>query len=184
MADQYSLWALAPTAHLGLRPATEYLQRTYGGPEFEPHVTILGSVTLPSLDDAVAKLQELAQALDPITYRIQGVGHGSTYFQSVFLTVDPTPQVVQANARAKEVFQVTESENNAYFPHLSLIYGDLKDEDKRQAKASAEEKFGDILLSSEFLVSRLSLWATDTEDKLLTSWKMVAEYPLVPLIGL
>lgn len=66
----------------------------------------------------------------------------------------------------------------AYFPHLSLLYGDLKDEDKKMAKDLAEEKFGDILLNSEFVVPNLSLWTTDTEDKLLTSWKKVAEFPL------
>ncbi|CAM6091646.1 unnamed protein product [Calypogeia fissa] len=177
MTELYSVWALAPSEHPGLRPATEHLQRIYGGPNVEPHVTVLGSVPFNSVEEGAAKLQDLARSLKPITYRIRGVDQGRSYFQCLFLTVDPTPQVLEANAQAKRVFKVAESQN-AYFPHLSLLYGGLTDEDKKKGKALAEEKFGDILVNSEFVVSSLTLWTTDTEDKLLTSWKKVAEFPL------
>lgn len=66
-----------------------------------------------------------------------------------------------------------------YMPHLSLVYAaDLSAEEKEKAKRVVEGKFGPQLCETQFLVSSLCLYSTDTSDKLLTTWKKVAEYPL------
>ncbi|KAK2988694.1 hypothetical protein RJ640_012730 [Escallonia rubra] len=62
----------------------------------------------------------------------------------------------------------------AYMPHLSLLYADLTDEEKKiaQERANAlDENIGSL----SFQITRLALYKTDTEDKTLKSWEMVAE---------
>lgn len=67
----------------------------------------------------------------------------------------------------------------AYMPHLSLLYGDLTDEEKKKAQEKAyilDESIGNL----SFRISRLALYKTDTEDKSLKSWEKIEEYSLSP----
>ncbi|KAK3023492.1 hypothetical protein RJ639_045079 [Escallonia herrerae] len=61
-----------------------------------------------------------------------------------------------------------------YMPHLSLLYADLTDEEKKiaQERASAlDENIGSL----SFRITRLALYKTDPEDQTFKSWEMVAE---------
>lgn len=67
----------------------------------------------------------------------------------------------------------------AYMPHLSLLYADLTEEEKKRAQEKAnvlDESIGSL----SFQISRLALYKTDTEDKTLKSWEKVAECNLSP----
>lgn len=63
-------------------------------------------------------------------------------------------------------------------PHLSLLYGDLTDEEKGRAVERVKIHDQDICNLS-FEVSRLALYKTDTEDKTLKSWETVADWNLL-----
>ena len=60
----------------------------------------------------------------------------------------------------------------AYMPHVSLLYGDLTDEEKEVARKKVEELDSE-LIGLEFEISELALYRTDTEDKSLESWELV-----------
>lgn len=64
-------------------------------------------------------------------------------------------------------------------PHLSLLYGDLTDDEKKIAQEKAH-KLDEGIGSLSFPITRLQLWKTDTEDTTLKSWEMVAECNLSP----
>jgi len=64
-------------------------------------------------------------------------------------------------------------------PHLSLLYGDLSDEEKRKAQERASA-IDHTLAGLTFQVSRIALYKTDTEDKTLKSWEKIAECTLTP----
>lgn len=64
-------------------------------------------------------------------------------------------------------------------PHLSLLYGDLTDEEKQKAQERANI-LDDSLSGLSFQISRLALYKTDTEDKTLKSWEKIAECTLSP----
>lgn len=64
-------------------------------------------------------------------------------------------------------------------PHLSILYGDLTDEEKKRAQEKAYA-LDDSIGSLNFQISRLALYKTDTEDKTCKSWEKVAEYNLKP----
>lgn len=62
-------------------------------------------------------------------------------------------------------------------PHLSLLYGDLKDDDKKKAEEKANI-LDESINGLSFQVSCLALWKTDTEDISLKSWEKIAECTL------
>lgn len=62
----------------------------------------------------------------------------------------------------------------AYMPHLSILYADLTDEEKKKAQERAVA-LDESLSGLSFQISRLALYKTDTEDKTLKSWEKMAE---------
>lgn len=89
----YSVWAAAPEP---LKPRLAALMKKlrdeFGGPAFEPHVTVVGAIRL-SEDDARRRLRSVCKGIRPYTIRFAGVAKGTFFYQCVFLLVDPTSEV-------------------------------------------------------------------------------------------
>lgn len=64
-------------------------------------------------------------------------------------------------------------------PHLSLLYGDLSDEEKQKAQERVNA-IDNALAGLTFEITRVALYKTDTEDKTLKSWEKIAECTLTP----
>lgn len=64
-------------------------------------------------------------------------------------------------------------------PHLSLLYGDLTDDEKKEALEKANI-LDESISGLSFPITRLALWKTDTEDLTLKSWEKIAECSLSP----
>ena len=64
-------------------------------------------------------------------------------------------------------------------PHLSLLYGDLTDDEKKKAQEKVNILDESINVLS-FPITRLALWKTDTQDLTLKSWEKIAECSLIP----
>ena len=65
----------------------------------------------------------------------------------------------------------------AYMPHMSLLYVDLTEEEKKKAEERVIA-FDEGLGNLSFGINRLALYKTDPEDKTLKSWEKVAECDL------
>ncbi|KAI5061010.1 hypothetical protein GOP47_0024122 [Adiantum capillus-veneris] len=175
-----SVWAQPSSVEEppGLRPAMLHLRTLFQAPAFEPHVTVLGVGTQKlSLEQASLSLRAACRSLPPFTCRLTRPSCGNTFYQCVYMLVDPSHEVLQANKLVQGVFE-TQQSNQVYMPHMSLLYADLTADDKEKARLLVEENYGSQLCETEFLVSSLSLYSTDINDKALTSWKKVAEFPL------
>ena len=127
---KYSIWVIPP------EPAFSILQRTinelaekYGGPVFEPHMTILGNVSgeLPEIEK---KLKELASHIDKLELGLGPVSFSTTYFQSVLARVNSNAKLMQLNLDVKKIFGM---ENDVFMPHISLLYGDHDMETREKA---------------------------------------------------
>lgn len=96
----YSVWAAAPEP---LRPRLaalmEKLRDEFGGPAFEPHVTVVGAMRL-SEDDARRRLRSVCKGIRPYTVRFDGVARGTFFYQCVFLLVEPTSEVGDVLSRS------------------------------------------------------------------------------------
>ncbi len=121
MKNLYSLW-ITPSGQLktGLQKIINSLADEYNSPKFEPHMTLLGDVEM-DLESMVEKTKALASKLAPFQVELGQASFSTTYFQSVFVRVKASAQLMRANLAAKEIF---EQDNNVFMPHISLLYGD------------------------------------------------------------
>jgi 2'-5' RNA ligase len=108
------------------------LAEEHGGPAFPPHLTVLSGIVTTE-DDVVARARRLAAESPTVTLQIDGIGTDETYFQSVFATVTPTPEIVGLRAAARTIFPEAP---DPYRPHISLLYGHPTPEVKRAIAAA------------------------------------------------
>lgn len=173
----YSVWAIPPDdVAARLKKLMAGLRSEFGGPEFEPHITVVGLTNLTP-DDALRRFRSACEGLKAYTATVERVATGTFFYQCVFLLVRPTAEVVETSAHSSEHFGYKAS--TPYMPHLSLLYGDLTDEEKKKAQEKASI-LDEGINSLSFPVTRLALYNTDTDDVTLKSWKKVAECSLSP----
>ncbi|XP_031122143.1 cyclic phosphodiesterase [Ipomoea triloba] len=174
--DVYSVWGVPPedvTARV--KKIMEGLRSEFGAPQFEPHVTVVGAISLTE-SEARDKFRKACEGLKTYDATVLKVDTGTHFYQCVFLLLDPTTQVVETSDHCCKHFGY-ERPSAAYMPHLSLLYADITDEEKKRAQEKAyalDESIGSL----RFPITRLLLYKTDTEDKSLKSWEKVDEYNL------
>ena len=71
----------------------EGLKSEFGGPEFEPYVTVVGAISLTA-DDALAKFRSACDGLKAYNATVDHVATGTFFYQCVFLLLHPTPEVI------------------------------------------------------------------------------------------
>uniref|UniRef100_A0A803NDD8 RNA ligase/cyclic nucleotide phosphodiesterase family protein n=1 Tax=Chenopodium quinoa TaxID=63459 RepID=A0A803NDD8_CHEQI len=121
----YAVWATpSKDAKIRLKKLMSGLRSKFGGPKFDPHLTVVGPISL------TGKMQQ------------------------------------------RNFGQLA----GAYLPHMSLLYGDLTDEEKNEAIDEAKT-LDDTIDSMSFAIDRLELYITP-DDKTLKSWIKVEEYVL------
>ncbi|XP_015958104.1 cyclic phosphodiesterase [Arachis duranensis] len=176
MATQvYSVWAIPPpdvAARLGNLMAG--LRSEFGGPHFEPHITVVGAIRLTA-DEAQNKLRSACEGFKAYDVTVDRVASGTFFYQCVYLLLHPHPQVMEASSHCCNHFGYERS--TPYMPHLSLIYGDLTEEEKQKAIEKANV-LDESLNGLSFQINRLALYKTDTEDKTCKSWEKIAECTL------
>ncbi|XP_057764247.1 cyclic phosphodiesterase-like [Salvia miltiorrhiza] len=175
--DTYSVWAFPPEElKPRLKKLMDGLRSEFGGPEFEPHVTVVGAIKLTE-KEARDMFHKACEGLKPYAATVEKVATGTFFYQCVFLLLHPTPEVVEASAHSCAHFGLKSS--SPYMPHLSLLYGELTDAEKKAAQEKAyalDESIGSL----NFQISRLALYKTETEDRTCKSWEKVDEFQLKP----
>ncbi|KAJ4982155.1 hypothetical protein NE237_032992 [Protea cynaroides] len=154
-----------------LKEVMKGLRSEFGGPEFEPHITVVGAIRLNKAD-ALQKFKSACEGLKSYTARVNSVATGTFFYQCVFLLLHNTPEVMSTSEHCNAHFGSKNS--TPYMPHLSLLYEDLTEEEKKKAQEKAK-LLDESISSLTFQVSRIALYNTDTEDKSLKSWEKVAE---------
>jgi len=116
----FSLW-IVPQGEVRRRLAAliQALSRRFGGPVFEPHVTLLAGVPGPA-PDVLAKARKAVRSQGPFEVRFMGPEAGDSYFRCVYLRVQPSPELLALHESAREAFG--RRDEPPFFPHLSLLY--------------------------------------------------------------
>ncbi|KAF4360571.1 hypothetical protein CsatB_002113 [Cannabis sativa] len=173
----YSVWAIPPDEVITrVKKLMEGLRAEFEGPQFEPHITVVGAISLTP-EDAVKKLKTACEGLKAYDVTVDRVAIGTFFYQCVYLLIHPTNQVVEASSHCCEHFGYNSS--TPYMPHLSILYSDLTEDEKKKAQEKANI-LDDSLSGLSFPITRLALYKTDTEDKTLKSWEKIAECSLDP----
>lgn len=90
----YSVWAL-PQQDLipRFKSLMSDLRSEFGGPEFEPHVTAVGAISLTE-SEARDKFAKACQGLKAYNATVEKVETGTFFYQCVFLLLSRTPEVI------------------------------------------------------------------------------------------
>ena len=164
--EKYSIWVIPPEPLYGqLKDTIEKLSREFGSPTFEPHMTLLGNINQND-EDIEVKIKEMANITNKFELSLGSISFSTTYFQSVFVRINSTTELMELNLKAKGLFNM---ENNVFMPHISLLYG-IDDMKIRETVASKIN-----LPNSSFIVDELIVTpATDNPDE----WQHSLKVPL------
>lgn len=92
--EVYSVWALPPEdVRPRLKNLMEGLRSESGGPEFEPHVTVVGAISLTE-NEALDMFKRACEGLKAYNATVDKVATGTFFYQCVFLLLHPTPEVI------------------------------------------------------------------------------------------
>lgn len=138
----YALW-LMPGEPLFNRLSAEILRlsQELATPLFEPHVTLLGGITLPE-EEVLARAIALAGALKPFQIELGEIGYLDEYFRCLFVRVVPGDHILKAHTAGMQIFG--QPGGQPYEPHISLVYGKLGIERKRTIAAGRTSLTGQV----------------------------------------
>lgn len=96
--EVYSVWAIPPEdVRDRLTKLMTSLRSDFGGPQFEPHMTVVGAIELTP-DDALKKLRSASEGVKSFKVTVDRVSSGNFFYQCVYLLIHPTPQILETNA--------------------------------------------------------------------------------------
>ncbi|WCJ27283.1 RNA ligase/cyclic nucleotide phosphodiesterase family protein [Euphorbia peplus] len=171
----YSVWGAPPEdAVQRFENLMDGLRSEFGGPKFQAHVTVVGAVSLTE-QDALDKFRSACNGVKAYTATVNRVATGTFFYQCVYLLLHPTDEVVKASAHSSEHFGY--KSETPYMPHMSILYGDLTESEKKKAEEKANI-IDESINGLSFQISRFQLWKTDTGDKTLKSWEKIEECSL------
>jgi len=161
----YSIWLIPDDKikkHLGNK--INLLNSNFGGPTFEPHVTLVSSF-LGIEKDLLRKTEMISRKLKPFEIFFEGIGSLNKYFCSLFLIVRFSKELKTARDIA---CQQLNWYDNKYLPHMSLAYGnyDLKTKEKMISSVDAE--------MGGFSVNKILL---AHNDEINLVWKILGSFP-------
>ncbi|KAL6146481.1 hypothetical protein ACLB2K_057160 [Fragaria x ananassa] len=134
----YSVWAIPPDdVCLKVRKVIQGLRSEFGGPEIEPHITVVGSIRMTHAE-VLNKFRSL-QSCIPSGYKaiVNCMVIWSFYYQCVSLLIDSSfdnedesYKLWRATGFCGSCFGF----KNGVRPHLSLLYGNLTEEERTRAQ--------------------------------------------------
>ena len=127
--SMFHLW-LVPTgmAYDLLAGIIADLSARYRGPQFNPHLTLLGRLE-GEQESLVGLTQQLARLLEPFEVRLEAPSYEPLYFRCLYLPAEPSPPLLEAHRQATQIFDAQPT--SSFDPHVSLLYG-LFDESVKQ----------------------------------------------------
>ena len=128
------------------------LAAEHGAPAFPPHVTMAGMFDADE-DAAASTLAGLLTGVRPFPVTFPSVGHEPTYFRSLYLRAEPSPQLTSLHQAARLAWA---PDLPPYQPHLSLLYSDFSEQRKRAIIAAI-----DLPLPLTIAMDAVELWADD-----------------------
>eukprot|EP00928_Gymnodinium_smaydae_P023938 TRINITY_DN19547_c0_g2_i1.p1 TRINITY_DN19547_c0_g2~~TRINITY_DN19547_c0_g2_i1.p1 ORF type:complete len:184 (+),score=40.65 TRINITY_DN19547_c0_g2_i1:25-552(+) len=124
------LWLLPPEPVFSeLKADIDRVISEFGsGPQFEPHLTLLGGVTSMTVEEAQEQLQRL-KGTGLVDLQLGGVSGEAKWNQIAVAVSEETESLLQLHRLAREIFKGVAQEEAVTWapplarPHLSLAYG-------------------------------------------------------------
>mmetsp|Transcript_3833 Transcript_3833/g.5863 ORF Transcript_3833/g.5863 Transcript_3833/m.5863 type:complete len:211 (+) Transcript_3833:112-744(+) len=178
----HSLWMCPSEGSTACTTYTNLIQEMAaecGTSSFLPHITLVAGM-MTSAQDVVERAKLVASKVAPYQYEFENISYRDAYFQCVYAQMKCTEQVKEANATARTIF--TERQDDPpYMPHLSLVYGDFTEKQKKQEIIpKLQQKMKQITTTEKenhnlFTVEAIEVWSTQGDFK---DWYLVERVPL------
>lgn len=167
--NEYTIW-LMPAGQLydELAQIISRLSGEYTAPLFKPHITLLGNIA-DTEEKIISKTAELAGLLKPFPIFFTALDSLDEYFRCLFIRAKETEGLMQANAKARMIFN--RQQDPPFMPHLSLLYGEFPSEIKEQIIAKIGKEFSRTLEVNSLYVA-FSSKNIDPKD-----WRVLKEFP-------
>ncbi|CAN7132402.1 cyclic phosphodiesterase [Brassica rapa] len=171
--EMYAVWAVPEEdVEDRLRRLMEGLRSEFGGPPFDPHLTLVGPQKLTA-GEAKLMFEAACEGFKAYPATVDQVSAATSYFQCVYVSLRHNVEVMNAAGHFMGHFKAFTGK--LYVPHMSILYGDLTVEEKKKAleKASTLDSSLDGL---NFRINRVELWITDAD---VGSWVKIDEHNLI-----
>jgi len=164
----YALWAI-PAKPLAsqLKSILHTLSNRYNTPSFTPHITVL-SVKVGDEEQLKAHCKALANSFSSFDICFDKIGESDSVYRCLYLLLNQSDDLYNLHNCAKRILSLTEPDN--YFPHLSLIYGAIPQQEKVNVKKVIQQ-----ILPLKGIVNSLALWSINGTPE---QWKKLTIFPL------
>lgn len=138
--------------------------KNYKTPSF-PHITLLNKVEAEE-SDLVTKVQGISKSFNKIEVDVFGINFTNTVSQCVFAQIKMTSLLL--NLYQELETELKHSEKSPFFPHMSLVYGNLSSEEKANIASQ-------IKVEKKLLLDKVVIYL---DGPLASDWRMIAEIGL------
>jgi 2'-5' RNA ligase len=143
------------------------LSSRYGGPQFAPHVTLLGRCVGPVLE-LMRKTAAVAAGSRALRIRLEAIDFLDEYYRCLFVHAAPSEPLRKAHRAACHAFG--HAREPAFMPHLSLLYGNSPQSFKKQAIEELGHR-----LDIQFTARSIHLYRTHGDPG---QWRRMARFAL------
>ena len=166
--EKFSLWFMPEgDVYKKLADLISQLSKKYSVPNFEPHVTILHNLAILE-KEMLVKTSELAIKIHPFEIELTTTDYLDEYFRCLFVRAEETKELINANLKAREIFN--RQSDPKYIPHLSLLYGKLPLKIKEEIIIEIGREFNE-----SFEEKSIHLYSSE-ED--ISKWHRIKEFNL------
>lgn len=167
--NEFSLW-LEPKGenYERINSFALKLQKPTSSPNFVPHITLLSDIPFTA-EKIKEQMGKIANNTTPFEITFKKISAGDNYFKSFFLECNESTELMNLNKFTQNIFDV----NKQYLPHMSILYGNTKEQFKKELFDEVQKQGMDFF---SFEIKTISLWhALGTVEE----WKKIIEVPLL-----
>jgi len=163
----YSIW-LMPEGNIKdqLKNTIYSLSTDFGGPLFEPHITLVSSF-LGSEKELLQKTEIISKKIKPFEIFFGHISYLDNFFRSLFITVKVSIELKTARDIACKELNCND---NDYMPHLSLTYGDYSKKEKEKMISTVDIMPDGLSVDHIFLAHN---------NEINLKWKVIQAFHLI-----
>ncbi|MEM0200904.1 MAG: hypothetical protein QXD23_00685 [Candidatus Micrarchaeaceae archaeon] len=144
------------------------LSKKYSSPLFEPHITLSKHIKIT--DKIVDIFKNNFKELKEFEMEVINVDQDNKYFKCLFLSLKISEEFKEAIKISEKLFKGEQPEVN---PHLSLIYGNMPENERKELVISLSKELKDI---KKIKIKKVKLYITKGS---VYTWKELASISLI-----
>ncbi len=141
------------------------LSKKYNSVSFKPHITAYGFVNI-KLDKISKICRDISARFEPFNVEFLNISYSDDFWKTLFVNLKTSMIMSEIHNNLRNKFQKVE--NYVFEPHISLIYNNMSNNDKKEISKN-------IKLKKQFRIDSISI--LHYSDK-IENWKIVEKFIL------